>query len=456
MDFFTDVAFLSRLQFALTVVFHFLFVPLSIGTGLILALAETRYYKTRNPKDAAATKLWVKMFTATFSVGVATGVTMEFAFGTNWATYARFTGDIFGAPLAAEALFAFFLESIFLGVLLFGRNKVSPKFYMVSAWLVWIGSALSALWIIIANSWMQTPAGYKVVEVAGGQKAVLTNFFEAAFNPSTGARYFHAVDAFLIYGALIAVCVAAWYLRRGKHIHFAKTTLRVGALVGLVTGIIMLPTAHWQAVVVAENQPMKLAAMEGQYKDEPAALYAFGWVDEQTKQVHGPRIEGGTSWLATWDKDHVFKGLDSFPQDEVEKIPVGFVFQAYHIMVALYGVIMLVVLLALYASFKKLKRPSDTTLPKWLSTILCFGPLFPFLAIQLGWAVAEVGRQPWAIYGLLKTEDAISFAVSAPELLITLVIFILLYTVIFITWWKVILKYVNKGPVVEDEKGADH
>ena len=208
MEAFADVAVLSRIQFALTVAYHFLFVPLSIGLGLILAINETRYYRSRKPEDAAATKFWVKVFTATFAIGVATGITMEFSFGTNWANYSRFVGDIFGAPLAAEALFAFFLESVFLGVLLFGRERVSPKFYMVSSWLVWAGSCLSALWILIANSWMQTPAGAELN--ADGTEAVITDFFSAAFNPSIFARYTHTVDALLIMGAFVAMAVAGW------------------------------------------------------------------------------------------------------------------------------------------------------------------------------------------------------------------------------------------------------
>ena len=178
MEVLTDVAFLSRLQFALTVAFHFIFVPMSIGIGLILAVTETRYYKSRNPKDEAASWLWTKIFTTTFVIGVATGITMEFSFGTNWANYSRFVGDIFGAPLAAEALFAFFLESTFLGIVLFGRKRGGPKLYLVSTWLVWLGSCLSALWILIANSWMQTPAGAELS--ADGSKAVLTDFFAAA------------------------------------------------------------------------------------------------------------------------------------------------------------------------------------------------------------------------------------------------------------------------------------
>ncbi len=211
-----DPVALARIQFAVTVAYHFLFVPLSIGIGLVMVMAERQAYKNPTPENKAASKFWIKIFTATFAIGVATGITMEFSFGTNWANYSRFVGDIFGAPLAAEALFAFFLESTFLGVLLFGRNRVSPKFYYVSAWLVWAGSMLSALWIIIANSWMQTPAGFKIVETSAGRKAELTNFFAAAFNPSTLPRYFHTVDAVLIVGGFIAAAIGAWYYRKGR------------------------------------------------------------------------------------------------------------------------------------------------------------------------------------------------------------------------------------------------
>ena len=184
MELFADAVLLSRLQFAIVVIFHFLFVPLSIGLGLFVALAETRYYRSKDPKDKAATKFWAKIFTTTFVIGVATGITMEFSFGTNWANYSRYVGDIFGAPLAAEALLAFFLESVFLGIVLFAREKISPKLYLVSTWLVWFGSALSALWILIANSWMQTPAGFRDL----GDKAEITDFWAAALDPSTAAR----------------------------------------------------------------------------------------------------------------------------------------------------------------------------------------------------------------------------------------------------------------------------
>lgn len=458
MDIFTDAAFLARLQFACTAAYHFIFVPLTIGLGLILAINETRYYRSRNEADAAATKFWVKIFTATFVVGVATGITMEFSFGTNWADYSRFVGDIFGAPLAAEALFAFFLESVFLGVLLFGRNRVSPKFYMVSAWLVWFGSCLSALWILIANSWMQTPAGAGLA--ADGSKAVITDFFAAALNPSLMARYSHTVVALLIVGAFVAMAVAAWYLLKGKHADFAMKTMKIGAVVGIVTTVVMLGTAHSSAVVVSEEQPTKLAMMEGMYESEAPALYLFGWVDEEAQEVITPfYIPGGTSFLATGTWDAEFQGLNDLAKSEKygdfdpSTAPVNFVFQTYHLMVALFGLIAITVFLALFFTLRggKIKNM------KWLQRLILISPVFPMLAIQAGWFTAEVGRQPWVVYpsatgpdGVsLLTNEGVSQSVSSVELLITMVLFLVVYTFLMVAWARVLGRFIKEGPVVE-------
>lgn len=458
MEIFSDVVLLSRIQFAMTVAYHFFFVPLSIGLGLILAINETRYYRSRNEKDAAATKFWLKIFTATFVVGVATGITMEFSFGTNWADYSRFVGDIFGAPLAAEALFAFFLESVFLGVLLFGRKRVSPKFYLVSAWLVWIASCLSALWILIANSWMQTPAGAELA--ADGSKAVITDFFAAALNPSIWARYTHTVDGLLIMGAFAAMSVAAWYLIKGKHTDFAMKTLKIGAITGIVTSCLMLVTAHASAVVVAEEQPTKLAMMEGMYETDVPPLYAFGWVNEKGQEVITPfSIPGGTSFLATGTWDTEYPGLNDLAETEKygamnpEDMPVNFVFQSYHIMVVMYGLIMLTVVLALVFTLRggKIKNM------KWLQRLVLISPVFPFVAIQTGWITAEVGRQPWVVYpsttgpaGVnLLTSDAISRSVSAPELLTTMALFVIVYAFLMVAWVRVIGRFIKEGPVAK-------
>ncbi|MDR1015945.1 MAG: cytochrome ubiquinol oxidase subunit I [Coriobacteriales bacterium] len=281
---------LARFQFAMVVFFHFLFVPMSIGLGLFVAIAETKYYRSGDPKDAALTKFLAKVFTATFLIGVATGITMEFSFGTNWANYARFVGDIFGAPLAAEALFAFFLESVFLGIVLFGRKKVGRGVYLLSTWLVWIGSVLSALWIIIADSWMQTPAGYDISTTANGAvKATITNFWAAAFNPSTLPRYLHTVDALLILGSFIIMAIGAYYLIKGKkpgskhaqmaegdQIFFGRKLLKVGCIVGIITVVLMLPLGDIQSKEVIANQPTKMDAMEGHFTDGPLGVSLIG------------------------------------------------------------------------------------------------------------------------------------------------------------------------------------
>ena len=464
MDMLSDVALLSRIQFALTVAYHFIFVPLSIGLGLILAIFATKYHRSRSEADGNAMRFWVRIFTATFAIGVATGITMEFSFGTNWADYSRFVGDIFGAPLAAEALFAFFLESVFLGVLLFGRNKVSSLFYTVSAWLVWAGSCLSALWILIANSWMQTPAGAELA--ADGSKAVITDFLAAAFNPSTLPRYTHVVVALLILGAFASLAVGAWYLLRGKHADFAMKTIRVGAVVGIVASCALIVTAHSSAVEVSQEQPTKLAMMEGMYNDEVPPLYAFGWVDEESQQVVTPfSIPGGTSFLATGTWDAQYQGLNSLAQTEkygdmdVADLPVNLVFQSYHLMVAMYGLIMITAILAVVFSL----RDGRIRSMRWLQKLLLVSPLFPFVAIQVGWITAEVGRQPWVVYpstsgpdGVsLLTNNAISQSVSAPELLLTLALFAAVYVFLFIGWARVISRFIERGPVGDAAPAAD-
>ena len=463
MDVFSDVVLLSRIQFALTVAYHFLFVPLSIGLGLIMAIFATKYHRSRSEQDGNAMRFWVRIFTTTFAIGVATGITMEFSFGTNWADYSRFVGDIFGAPLAAEALFAFFLESVFLGILLFGRNKVSSLFYPVSAWLVWAGSCLCALWILIANSWMQTPAGAELA--ADGSKAIITDFLAAAFNPSTLPRYTHVVVALLIMGAFASMCVGAWYLLKGKHTDFAMKTVKIGAAVGMVASCAMIVTAHSSAVEVSQEQPTKLAMMEGMYGDEVPPLYAFGWVDEENQQVITPfAIPGGTSFLATGTWDTEYQGLNSLAQTDkyadvdVANMPVNLVFQSYHLMVAMYGLIMLTVILALVFTL----RGGRIRTMRWLQKLLVVAPLFPLIAIQVGWITAEVGRQPWVVYPstsgpdgvALLTQNAISQSVSAPELLTTLALFIAVYVFLFVGWARVISHFIKRGPVADSEINA--
>lgn len=469
-----DVEFLARLQFAFTAAYHFLFVPTNVGLGLIVALMQTRYYKTRKPEDLAVVKWWVKFFTVTFAMGVATGITMEFSFGTNWANYSRFVGDIFGAPLAAEALLAFFMESTFLGVLLLGRNKVSEKFMTAASWLVFAGSALSCLWILIANSWMQTPGGYAVE----GGKAVLTDFFGAAFNPSTAARYLHTVTAIIIMGSFIAIAIGAYNLHKhGGKDYFGKRQIQVGAIVALVATILMLPFSHMQASVVANEQPEKLAAMEGQYEDGPADLYLFGVVDEANQTVHGIKLlEGGTSLLAWGDTTHETIGLNTAQENISRRIaeihgdanylqdgeqfyqsvgssdelyeaattaPVQITFQSYHIMVLLYGFI---VLWVIFAFIVRSKLNKDQAPSNGLLKALYFAPLFPILAIEAGWFVAEFGRQPWIVWNELLVVDAISPAVDSIQLVITMLLFLVVYALLLVILFKNAFRIIKEGP----------
>lgn len=440
MDFLTDPVLLARIQFAATAIYHFMFVPLSIGFGLVLAILQTRAYRSGTAEDARLAKFWLKLFTGTFAVGVATGITMEFSFGTNWADYSRFVGDIFGAPLAAEALFAFFLESVFLGVLLFGEGKVSRKFFLVSAWLVFLGSCLSALWIIIANSWMQSPAGYEVVVTASGtRKAVLTDFFAAAFNPTTLPRYAHVLASLFVMGSLVSLAIGAYYKLKGVHEDAGNKLLRLGVIAGIVCTVILFPTAHQQAVAVVENQPEKLAAMEGQYETEVPPMTLFGWVDEANETTYGPAIPGGTSFVANGNFSTEYPGINDFPKENRPEL-VNATFQAYHLMVALFGLIAVVLVLGVLAMKGVFKKHT------WPLRILMFGWIAPILAIQAGWLTAELGRQPWIVWGELRTSDAISQAVDPVALIITLVLFAVIYTLIYVIWLRTFLRTVKEGP----------
>jgi cytochrome d ubiquinol oxidase subunit I len=426
---------LARIQFAFTVGYHFIFVPISIGVGMMLVVAERRYYKSGIPADKAASNFWIKLFTATFAIGVATGLTMEFAFGTNWADYSRFVGNIFGAPLAAEGLIAFFLESTFLGILLFGRKRVSKRFYYISTWLVWIGSLLSALWILIANSWMQTPAGYRIED----GKAVLTSFWAAAFNPSTGPRYFHTVAAALITGCFVAAGVCAYYMLKKRHLHFARQAMMWALGVGLVVSLAMPFIGHWGALVVADKQPIKMAAFENvPTTQKNAPLYLFGWVNGDGSTT-GLAIPSGLSLMLGLSPNHEVVGLDTVAP--TDRPPAQLTFQSYHLMIALGVLFALVFLVAVVLHF--LKRLETARWMQWI-LIICI-PL-ALLASNMGWMAAEVGRQPWVVQGLMRTTDAVSPLVSAGEIWTTLGLFGLVYLVLFIAWIRIFLGIIRKGP----------
>ena len=432
-----DVVFLSRIQFGFTAGFHFIFPSLTLGLTLVIFILESMYVKRNEEIYKNVSDFLIRILALVFVVGAATGISLEFAFGTNWSNYARMVGDIFGAPLAAEGVFAFFMESIFLGVLVFGRNKVSKKMYRLSAFLVLFGAHLSGLWILIANSFMQTPAGYEII----GGRAVLTNFFEAAINHSTLVRYTHVIVASWVAGSLLVAGIAAWYLLKKRHIEHAKILLKVATVVFIISGILQLFTGHQHAVQVAKTQPAKLAAFEGMWETQTnAPLSMFGIPDAEKETTHlAIGIPSLLSIMVYYDSNAKIQGLKDFPKDE--RPPVLIVFTVYHIMIVLGTIFVAMAFLSAYLLFKNKLWDS-----KWFLKLMLFSIPLPHIAIQTGWMAAEIGRQPWAVYQVLRTADAASVVVPAWQVLFTLIMFVIIYTLTFVIFMKLILKTIRKGP----------
>lgn len=437
-----DAEILARLQFAFTIAFHYIYPPLSIGLGIILVITEGLYLKTRKKIYENLTRFWIRIFALTFSLGVATGIVMEFEFGTNWATYSRFVGDVFGSALAAEGIFAFFLESGFLAILVFGWNRVKPPVHFFATCMVSLGSIMSSVWIVVANSWMQTPAGYQIVDNNGVMRAEITDFWAMVFNPSSVDRLSHVLGGCFLAGAFLVISVAAYYLIKGKFVEEAKISLKTGLFVALFASLFQLYTGHSSAKGVSENQPAKLAAFEAHYdSNKPGDLYLFGWVDTENKKVnYGIAIPGMLSYLLYGDTQKPVRGLDSFPPDEIPN--VNFVFQTYHLMVAIGFTLIGITLFALFLLIRG--KLFDT---KWFLYVLAFSVLLPQIANQVGWFSAEVGRQPWIVYGLLKTSEAFSKNVSAESILFSLILFTLIYIILFLLFIFLLDKKIKHGPV---------
>ena len=440
-----DVEILSRIQFAFTVAFHYIYPPLSIGLGLMMVIMEGRYIRTGNKEYETLARFWTKIFALTFGIGVATGIVMEFEFGTNWATYSRYVGDVFGSALAAEGIFAFALESGFLGVLLFGWNKVKPIVHFISTILVFAGAMFSAVWIVVANSWQQTPAGFHIVGEGMSARAEITDFWAMVFNPSSVERVLHVWIGALLAGAFLVLSVHAYYILKNRHVEISKKAIKIALGVATIFAVLQLATGHVSADGVAEHQPAKLAAFEGHFdKNAPADMYLFGWVDKESQEVVGPKIPGFLSFLVHWDFDEPVKGLNAFPEDE-RPGAVNAVFQFYHIMIAI-G--MILIALTLYASFKWYRGTLFNQ--RWLLWIFVFAVLLPQIANQLGWFAAEMGRQPWVVYGLLRTSDALSQSVTASNVLFSLIMFAVIYLLLFLLFIYLLDKKIKKGPYSEE------
>jgi cytochrome d ubiquinol oxidase subunit I len=439
-----DVLTLARIQFGATIAFHYLYPPLSIGLGVLLVIMEGLWLKTKNPVYHQMARFWTKVFALTFAIGVATGIVMEFEFGTNWATYSRFVGDVFGSALAAEGIFAFFLESGFLAVLLFGWDKVSRKVHFFSTCMVCLGAHFSAIWIVVANSWMQTPAGYKIVPHNGVMRAEITDFWQLVFNPSSMDRLFHVLCGAWQAGAFLVVSVSAWYLLKKRHLDFARASLRVGLTVALIASLLQLVSGDSSARGVAKNQPAKLAAFEGLYNTASnAPLTLAGYVDEKDQKVVGLQWPGLLSFLVGFDTKTAVTGLNDIPPGDRPPVQASFLF--FHGMVGV-GFTLIAIAALGFLYFRK----GTLSERRWLLWILVFSVLGPQIANQLGWFAAEVGRQPWIVWHEMRTSEGLSAVVKANVVLTSLILFAFIYFLLFAVFIYLLNDKIQHGPEEQD------
>lgn len=445
-----DVEILARIQFAFTIMFHYIYPPLSIGLGLILVIIEALYLATKKPVYYQMAKFWTKVFALTFAIGVATGIVMEFEFGTNWSTYSRYVGDVFGSALAAEGVFAFFLESGFLALLLFGWNRIGPKLHFFSTCMVALGAHFSAIWIIVANSWMQTPAGYHIVGEGINARAEITDFWGMVLNPSSIQRLTHSVIGCWLAGSFLVISVGAYYLLKNRHTEFAKKSLKIGLIVASISLVLQVITGHASGQVVAKYQPSKLAALEGLYQTQKGApLTLFGYVDTQKQEFIGLKIPKMLSYIAYGDVDAEVKGLDQFPRSDWPNVQA--VFQFYHLMLLTWGLMTATVI----AVWIKWWRGTLFQSP-WMLRWTVFAVMFPQIGNQAGWFAAEMGRYPWIVQGLLRISEGLSRSVKAEHVLGSIIMFGVVYLLLFILFIYLLNEKFQHGPSDEDLASPYH
>jgi len=430
-----DALMLSRLQFAVATFFHFIFVPLTLGLSILIAIMETIYVRTGDEDYRRMARFWGRLFIINFAIGVVTGLTLEFQFGTNWSRYSSYVGDIFGSLLAIEATLAFFLESTFLAVWIFGWNRLSPRVHCLSIWLVALASNLSALWILIANSWMQHPVGYTI----RGGRAELTDFLAIVTQPFAIQQFFHTVSGAYILAGFFVMGISAYHLLRRQHLAFFTKSFRMALTFALIFSLAEIVQGHIHGGEVAKIQPTKLAAMESHWESQTGApMWLFLIPDEKNERnlVELGRIPGALSMLAYHSFQAPVKGLKDFPKDE--RPPVTLTFVAFRTMV---GLGFLFALLTVVAWFKRNKLLES---PGFLKVMLYAIPL-PYIALQAGWIVTEVGRQPWIVYGLMKTRDAVS-PIAASQVGVSLGAFILVYSLLGAAAFYLMIRYARLGP----------
>jgi cytochrome d ubiquinol oxidase subunit I len=443
-----DPELLSRIQFALTVSFHFIYPPISMGLGLLMVFMGARYVQTKDPLWRQASFFWVRIYGLVFALGIATGIVQEFEFGTNWSAYSRFVGNVFGSLLAAEGIFAFMLEGGFLGLLLFGGSRLGPRMWLGATVLVVVGAHFSAIWIIMANSWMQTPAGYVIEPTQWGDLAFVSDFAQVFFTSSFVPRLLHTWVASWMVGAALVASVSAWYLLRGRHVELAKKNLTLGVWVfGVLAALQAVVFGANMAISVTNNQQVKLAAMEGVWESQSCApMFLVGWVDVAAQTTTGISIPCLLSFLAYQDTSAVVTGLTSFPQDTWA--PVNLVFQVYHVMIDLGGLFVLIGGLAIL--FWLWRRRLFTFRP--LLWVLVGTIVLAEVATIAGWWTAEIGRQPWIVWNEMRTADAVSPNLAGEQVFLSLLMFAAMYALLFGLFLFLLNRHIQEGPPSMDDE----
>jgi len=430
-----DVVLLSRLQFAATTMFHFLFVPLTLGLSIIIAVMETRYVRTGDKTYLQMTKFWSKVFLINFALGVVTGITLEFQFGTNWSRYSAYVGDIFGSLLAIEASVAFFLESTLIGIWVFGWKKLSPKVHAIVMWLVALGSNLSALWIMIANGWMQHPVGFDLVN----GRAELNDFAAVIFNKFAILIFLHVIAAAILLSSFVVMGISAYHLLKKQDVDFFTRSFNLALIFGLVSSIVVVIEGDQHAVHVTQTQPAKLAAMEAHWETgtrAPIILFAIPDEKEEKNIIEIGKLPGLLSFLGHHDFNAEVKGLKDFPKEE--RPPVLLTMLAFRVMVGLGTLFPILMIIGFVIRKRLMENP-------WYLRAMLFSLPLPYIANEAGWFLAEVGRQPWIVYGMMKTADAVA-PISISQVGFSVLGFILIYGLLGFAGIFLIATHAKKGP----------
>ncbi len=448
-----DALTLARWQFGITTVYHFFFVPLTLGLSLLIAIMETAYVRTGNELFKRMTQFWGRLFLINFAMGVVTGIVMEFQFGMNWSSYSRFVGDIFGAPLAIEALLAFFIESTFLGIWIFGWDKLSKRAHLLMIWLVVFGSNLSAFWILVANSFMQEPVGYTI----RNGRAEMTNFFALLGNPNLWVQFPHVLMSGIATASFFVLGICAYHLLRKNSDHeFFRRSLYIGMIAAVISSFLVAIVGHEQAQHMVQTQPMKMAAAEALWNTEqPASFSLFTIGDEKDrKNVFAISIPDVLSILSFNSVDGQVQGINNLQAQYVKEYgpgnyvpPVWVTYWSFRLMV---GAGMVMILLALIALFLVLRKQLEKA--RWFLWLLPFAIALPYLANSAGWIMTEIGRQPWIVFGLLTTAKGVSPTVGVASVLISLIVFTLIYGALMAADVFLLVRNAKAEPDTETEE----